>query len=222
MDEHPRLQGIIFDMDNTLLRSSIDFPGMKRALFQFLVACGAVGADLAFSELSVSQLVELARRWPGFSPALEQPMWELVARYETEGMRGAGLEAGVEELLGYCHGRYRLAVLTNNAHRAACVALAETGIDRYFAHIVGREQMGALKPSPAGVLHILGLCPELPAAAWVMVGDSWIDGKAAQDAGVAFIAYRSRGEELARRGVTPGRVVAGMSELLGWLQGHRE
>jgi phosphoglycolate phosphatase-like HAD superfamily hydrolase len=37
----------------------------------------------------------------------------------------------------------------------------------------------------------------------VVVGDSWVDGVAAAKAGVSFIAYRARQEDLDRWQVTP-------------------
>jgi FMN phosphatase YigB (HAD superfamily) len=35
-----KYKGVIFDMDNTLLRSKIDFPGMKQEIHRFLSILG--------------------------------------------------------------------------------------------------------------------------------------------------------------------------------------
>lgn len=212
-----RIQGIIFDMDNTLLRSRIDFAAMKQALLRFLVRQEVLAADLEAGDLTVAQVVEQARRSPRLSPAVEEAMWAIVVQHETEGMRGAGLEPGVHEVLSHCRGRYHLVVLTNNAQQAAELALRETGIVRYFDHVVGREQVRALKPSPAGVLHILGLYPDVEASGWLAVGDAWIDGKAAQDAGVPFVAYQANAAEMERRGVKPVGYIRHLSELFAFL-----
>jgi phosphoglycolate phosphatase len=47
----------------------------------------------------------------------------------------------------------------------------------------------------------------------VVVGDSWVDGAAAQAGGVPFIAYRPDHDELARRGVTAAAVIASLLDL---------
>lgn len=213
MDQHDG-KGIIFDMDNTLLKSSIDFARMKQAIFSLLLENGCCQPDLDWQRHTASQLIELGRQSARMTERLEAQMWEAVTAVEKEGMHGAVLEDHAEEVLAALHQRYRLYILTNNAFAAAQEALQETGIAHYFAEIVGREQMAELKPSPSGVHYILQKHPEWPTAAWMMVGDSWIDGKAAQDAGIRFIAYQGEAQEMERRGVTP---VVALSELRGLL-----
>jgi len=176
-------KGIIFDMDNTLLKSRIDFAEMKRAIFRLLI---------------------------------EHEMWATVAAVEKEGMHGAVLEKDAVEVLDELRQRCRLYILTNNARAAAREALQETGIAHYFAEIVAREQMAELKPSPSGVHYILRRHPEWPVSAWTMVGDSWIDGKAAQDAAVRFLAYQGKPHEMKKRGVYPAATVSGLRELLAF------
>ena len=46
------------------------------------------------------------------------------------------------------------------------------------------------------------------------MGDSWVDGLAAQAAGLPFIAYRADEAELARHGVTPQARITALLELL--------
>jgi phosphoglycolate phosphatase len=110
--------------------------------------------------------------------------------------------------------RYQLYILTNNAYAAAQEALVETGISDYFTEIVAREQMTQLKPSPSGVHYILRQQPQWPLEAWVMIGDSWIDGKAAQDAGIRFLSYQGKLGEMEQRGVKPVATVKSLRELL--------
>ena len=51
-----------------------------------------------------------------------------------------------------------------------------------------------------------------------MVGDSWVDGAAAQAGGAAFIAYGADPAELARRGVAPRTVLRDLRHLPEWLR----
>mgnify|MGYP003694753625 CR=1 FL=1 len=60
-----------------------------------------------------------------------------------------------------------------------------------------RDDVRALKPDPDGLRVIRARWPD--AEHVVVVGDSWVDGAAAQAGGVPFIAYRPDHDELARR-----------------------
>lgn len=210
-------KGIIFDMDNTLLKSNIDFPRMKHEIFRVLIENGCCQPGLDWQSHTASQLIEIGRQSSSMTPELEEQMWEAVTAVEKEGMHGAVLEDNAVEVLGELRERYQLYILTNNASAAALEALHETGIAHYFAKIVAREQMTELKPSSSGVHYILRQHPDRSADAWTMVGDSWIDGKAAQDAAVRFIAYQGKAQEMERRGVTPFRTVSDLRELLVYL-----
>lgn len=214
-----RYKAIVFDMDNTLLRSRIDFPRIKRDVFSLLSKPGVFPADFPIAEHTIATLIEAARATEGFTPDLEAEVWEIVVRGEREGMHEAELEPDVEETLRHLHGKTRLTVLTNNARAAALEALERTGIVSRFELIAGREQMTALKPSPSGVDYIRGHYPEIAPEDWLSVGDSWIDGKAAEQAGISFLAYKTSIAELERRGIPAIGHIRSMRELIPFLQG---
>lgn len=207
--------GIIFDMDNTLLQSRIDFGGMKKAVFEEMVIRGLCAADLAWRDYTASQLIELARESGKMTQEAETVIWGAVERFEREGMHKAILEPHVPDMLADLHEHVYLTVLTNNARSAAVEALTRTGIAHYFDYIAGREQMTALKPSPSGILYVQNQYPHVPGERWIFIGDSWIDGKAAQDGGIRFFAYRGDAEEMERRGVRPHVHIRHMKELAG-------
>ncbi|GEN36663.1 HAD family hydrolase [Aneurinibacillus danicus] len=209
--------GLIFDMDNTLLQSNIDFAGMKRAVFELLTESELCKPDLDWRSYTASQLIEMARQSGRLRKETEVRIWDTVAEFEKEGMHGAKLEPYVTEVLDQICGDCHLVVLTNNACVAAQEALKETGIGHYFDYIVGREQMTALKPSPSGVHYILRHYPDVPAERWMLVGDSWIDGKAAQDGGIKFAAYKGSGEDMKKKGVYPVARFTDMRELVNLL-----
>ncbi|MEF3309837.1 HAD family hydrolase [Paenibacillus sp. GYB004] len=211
-------EAIIFDMDNTLLKSSINFPQIKSEVFALLCKEQLLPPGFPVGDHTIATLIETARNTPGMTPALDQTVWEIVVEGERAGMAGAGLEPNVTEVLERLHGRYPLTVLTNNAYQAALEALERTGIIRFFDHIAGREQMDALKPSSSGVAALLAHYPHIRPEKWLSVGDSWIDGKAAQGGGVAFLAYNAKVAELARREVPSIGHIQSMRELLGYLE----
>ena len=93
-------------------------------------------------------------------------------------------------------------------------ALARCGLDPFFATLVTRDE-AALKPDPAGLRLLEAAFPER--RIWV-VGDSWVDGAAAQAGGAGFIAYGADPAELARRGVAPRTVLRDLRQLPEWLR----
>jgi phosphoglycolate phosphatase len=211
-----RIRGILFDMDNTLLQSRIDFAAMKRDIYELLREQGLVPPSLPLQEHTTSTLLGYAKQ-QGMSAAQEEAAMALATRHELIGMEGAGLEPGAAELLERLHGRCRLAIVTNNAEAAAREALRNTEIIDYFDVIAGREQMTALKPSPSGCEYVLSRYPDLPPAAWLSVGDSWIDGKASALAGIPFLSYKTPTESMIERGVQPVARLDHLSELARYL-----
>lgn len=70
-----RVKGIIFDMDNTLLRSTIDFAAMKKETFQFLMDHGLISAQTAFDPHTTSTLIEEAMRSGRMTEDLLEKIW---------------------------------------------------------------------------------------------------------------------------------------------------
>ncbi|MBW7474711.1 HAD family hydrolase [Paenibacillus oenotherae] len=216
MGKASRYAGIIFDMDNTLLRSSIDFLAMKTEIFHFLAGSKLIPETVSLSQHTSSTLIAAAAE-NGMSEAQLQQVWAIAAKHEVAGMEGAGLEQGAAQLLDHLKGSHELVVVTNNAHSAAVKALGSTGIIDRFSFIVGREQMGTLKPAPAGFHYVLERLPYIPSHQWISIGDSWIDGKAAAGAGIAFISYRTSIEQMAQRGVAPIGAVDQLQQVIDYL-----
>src|SRR5262249_31488826 len=96
-----------------------------------------------------------------------------------------------------------LAVWTTNARRVTESALERCGLRPFFETLVTRDE-AALKPDPAGLTLLRRAHPAVPVC---MIGDSWVDGLAAQAGGAAFIAYRIGPEEIARRALSPRVVI---------------
>jgi phosphoglycolate phosphatase len=207
------IRGIIFDMDNTLLRSKIDFTGMKMELIDFLTSLGLWTETVRPERHTSSTIMAVALETGRMTEQEQRRMWEICERHERQGMAGADLEPGVPELLQELHGSYVLTVLTNNSIHAAEPALRENGIASYFDLVVGREMVASLKPSPDGVLYILQQYRSIEADQWISVGDSWIDGKASMEAGVSFIAYQGDREKMKRAGVEPVAEISNIREL---------
>ncbi|MFE5317655.1 HAD family hydrolase [Paenibacillus sp. NPDC056579] len=212
-----QIKGIVFDMDNTLLKSNIDFPAMKLETFNYLVASKLLPEDFPAHEHTSSSLmthVQSSGLWNG---QLQKEIWGIFTKHELLGMKDAELEPGARDLLQRLHTQLAMVILTNNSYVAALAALQYHSLDKYFDYIVAREQMEFMKPSPCGVYTILSRYKQIAPEEWLSVGDSWIDGKAAQDAGVKFVAYRGKLAEMSSRGVVPAGAIHHLSELTAFL-----
>jgi phosphoglycolate phosphatase len=209
--------GIIFDMDNTLLQSNIDYAAMKRETYDYLTDLGILPPGIDLKVHTTSTIIVAALQTGRMNEEQIDRMWDIAKRHELSGMRNAELEPGLHELLGQLHGRYILSIVTNNAYAAARTALTRHHIFDLFDCVVGREQAGILKPSPAGFLRVLEQYPESDPAAWISIGDSWIDGKASQEAGIPFVLYRGKLEQLHQHEVHPVAQIGDIRELVKYL-----
>ncbi len=218
MRDDRKCKGIIFDMDNTLLQSRIDFAAMKEDIFRHLVGHGMLTERFPLYEHTTSTMLEHAKH-AGMDHTLYLSCLNIAEKHEVRGMEGAGLEKGVPELIESLHGKFVLVVVTNNSLSAALKALEVTGIKSYFDSIIGREQMEALKPSPSGFTYALNQFPAIAADEWISVGDSWIDGAASAGAGIPFISYRTSLEAMMDKGVRPIARIDHISEVRKWIYG---
>lgn len=207
----PRTILLIFDLDNTLIHSTIDFIGTRHRLIDLLEAAGRAPAprDTLLRE-PIPHLVALAE---GFDARLARAMWDVIAAAEAEGIRHATPVEHAGDVLRTLHARgYRLAVLTNNARDGVRPKLEEFAFDAFFDVIATRTDVPALKPSPEGVRYILERLPGVEVA--YVIGDAWIDGRAAENAGARFIGFGPREDASRDRGVRPWAWITDLRELL--------
>jgi phosphoglycolate phosphatase len=202
---------VVFDLDNTLVHSRIDFLGIRRAIIARLLAAGVLEAPPADPRVrAIPEWMELAAE---HDPALAADLWRTIDAFEREGMLHGTVEADVPDVLAnFKAAGYRLAVLTNNSLGSAEAALERFGLRTGLDVVLAREVVAALKPSGAGVAQAhsaLGGGPTF------VVGDSYIDGLAAARAGVEarFVAFRADAADLAARGVVPWATIRSLAEL---------
>jgi phosphoglycolate phosphatase len=106
---------------------------------------------------------------------------------------------------------FATAIWTNNDRVVADFVLARFDLLPHLDLVVTRDDVVQLKPDPDGLRVVRGRWPE--AERIVVVGDSWVDGAAAQAGGVPFIAYRGDAAELERRGVVPAARISSLLDL---------
>ena len=191
MDLGPDLRLLIFDFDGTLLHLEVDWEAVRRAL-----GTEATGETVG----TAIQRLRLA----GDEAALAS-----ITEAELAGLGDARLDPSVAGTLEALAERHHLAVFTRNSR---------TVVERAFAgaeppYIVGREDVAALKPDPAGLRRILdhfGLGREQA----VLVGDTYHDVEAAHAAGVRCVIVRN--ERLAYPPQGADAYIESLAELAPW------
>jgi phosphoglycolate phosphatase len=206
----------VFDLDHTLVNSPLDLAAMALDIRAMLErACGPLPARA--DRYRVGELVERCR---AHSSELEAEAWTIALDHERRAVADAWLEPGaLEAVAGAREAGFGVALWTNNAREVTALALERFGLLPHFDLVVTRDEMGALKPAPDGWTVIARHFRAREADA-VVVGDSWVDGLAADKAGVPFVAYRARVADLERWGIQPVAHLTDLAALPGWLAAH--
>ncbi|MDQ6674019.1 MAG: HAD family hydrolase [Chloroflexota bacterium] len=204
---------VVFDLDNTLVHSRIDFMGIRQAVIRRLLEVGALEAPPPDPRSrAIPEWLELAA---AYDSDLAAELWALVDQFEREGMVHGTVEADARHTLDrLALAGHRLAVLTNNSLDSAEAALARFDLRAPLELVLAREVVPALKPDGRGVAQAhaaLGGGPTF------VVGDSYIDGLASERAavGARFIAFRSNPADLRARGVEPWATASVLGDVPG-------
>ncbi|HDI53259.1 MAG TPA: HAD family hydrolase [Candidatus Bathyarchaeota archaeon] len=218
------VKGVVFDLDGTLIRSSVDFKAMKRRMIEILARYGVPRELLSTDKTTVENLRRAERIWDEMG--VDQEVRSKALREVEEVMNEAELEAlptveaieGVREALEKLRGKgLKLAVLTRGHQTYAVEALRRTGLLELIDVILTRDTVRKPKPNPEALLEAaerLGLrVDEI-----IFVGDHPIDSACAEGASVRFIAVLTgwmREDEWRAEGVS--EVVESVSTLPEYL-----
>jgi phosphoglycolate phosphatase len=198
----------VFDLDRTLVSSPLDMRAVGREMEAFLRARGIRVPEREL-RWSAAELLALVRREAAH---LEADIIGIPVAHERRAMEQATLEPDAREALAAMKQLgFATAVWTNNDRVVTDFVLARFDLLEHLDLIVTRDDVVHLKPDPDGLRVVRRRWPE--AERIVVVGDSWVDGLAAQAGGVPFIAYRGDDAELQRRGVVIAARIASLLDL---------
>lgn len=183
---------LLFDLDGTLVDSAVT---IALALSELSAVRGGGPAEVA----TVRRLVSRG------APALVRETLGPLAGDEAQDVAAfrailAGIPAdpamifpGVVEALDTLMGAgHRCAVVTNKPESLTRLLLDQLDMTRFFGAVVGGDTLPTCKPDPAPLRHALAQL-DTPAPA-IMIGDSAVDARAAEGAGLPFMLY-ARGYE---------------------------
>lgn len=222
-----KLKGIIFDLDGTLIHSTIDFSKMKRRMIKVLEANDIPPGILSPNETTVVTLAKTERIWTdqgkpeAKKEEIRATLEEIMNQVELEAIPIVEEVAGTTEALRRLKEEdYKLAILTRSHHDYAVKTLRKIGALKYFDLILGRKETRKPKPHAEALQHtseLMGLTLDEV----LFVGDHHIDSTCAENANCQFIGVRtgSRGNESWEHG-KPETLLDSVSDLPDYLEEH--
>lgn len=179
---------VVFDLDGTLIDSSLDLAtAVNRALLR--VAPGSAPLSLQSVRGLIGEgarsLVARSLARAGLSLDPEHVLPVFLECYGECLLDRTTLYPGVEEALALLDG-YVLAVLTNKPGDMSRRILEGLGILGRFFRVYGGGDLPSRKPDPEGLRRLLAEAGALPQEA-VLVGDSAVDVRTGRAAGVRTI-----------------------------------
>ena len=182
----PAIDGIIFDLDETLVASGLDF-------------------DLMRAEMRLPAAVPLLEAIAELPDDDQRRCNEILNRHEVAGAARAKLIPGITDFLRRLDERgLRQAVVTRNSRALVVPLLARLGLQ--MNPVLTRDD-GPVKPDPAAIWEICRAWQTHPPRT-IVIGDYRFDLEMARQAGAKSVLF------LGRRGHEPLPTWASMADLV--------
>ncbi|MEM1607531.1 MAG: HAD-IA family hydrolase [Candidatus Bathyarchaeia archaeon] len=193
-----QVKAVIFDLDDTLIRSRIDYVGAKKSLIRFFIEHG-VKPGLLSEDMPNFEIFKVAAeslRENGMAEDLIKEALngarEILNLFELKALEGVELMEGALETLSALRGMgLKIGIVTNSCREYTVKIIEMFSLNKYVDVFVTRDDVNNLKPNPEHLLKALESLG-VPADEAVFVGDHWIDAVCAERIGVKFILFRGR------------------------------
>lgn len=192
------IEGLVFDLDGTLIYSTIDFLGMRRQTFERMREAGVpdnvldeTKSIIANLDVSVRYLIESGSI--GASRSLYSDMGRIMSEIEMLQVSQTHAVRGTSKAIDLLIGKgYSVAVLTRGSRRYTEAALAAAGLTDYFPNTVCRDDHPdeEAKPNPISLIRAAGKLG-VRKEKCLLVGDHTMDLDCALSAGTCFVGVLS-------------------------------
>jgi phosphoglycolate phosphatase len=222
------VKGIIFDLDGTLINTSINFTVMKEQMISFLEENGIPKGFLTPKQTTVviiASCEEILREYGKQQNEIEmvqQTLEEIMNQGELEAIQDISEVDGVRDALNKLReSGYKLAVLTRSHHAYAVEALKKIDSHDLFDIILGRGETPKPKPYREALEHTATLL-NLDLNETIFVGDNHIDANSAANAEISFIGVKTgRRGDLSWDGRFPEVLLESVTDLPAYLYGQK-
>jgi phosphoglycolate phosphatase len=198
---------IIFDLDDTLIRSRINYPALRAQILDFF-------SDYQ-SSLEEIPILGLVKRLQRMNSEYYIPAKTLVEETEHNAALNARIIEGADSIPDILS-RYNIhgAIYTNNSSQTVNLYLNNprfSFLNEFF--ILTRNDITNPKPDPEGIFNIISRFNNMQKENTIYIGDSYIDAGAAYEAGIRWILYNSRNLNLENFISEPSAIINHWSEL---------
>ena len=220
-----RLRGVVFDLDDTLILSTVDYARFKRLIIESIATKGD-DAGLYSPDEGIVGLIDrfsdrmLGIGWTGgqVKEALDE-FERIMDGVEMERVHETRELEGARELLEYLDSRgVRIGILTRGCREYAEEALRLTGLRDHVHALECRNPDMPAKPNPEPYWHLveqLGVRPEET----LFVGDYLLDAICAERAGVPFLGVMTGDlDEEQLRDAGSIAVFPSVADLIPWFE----
>jgi HAD superfamily hydrolase (TIGR01549 family) len=220
------VKAVVFDLDDTLVESTVNFPKFKGLVIDRIVQYGEERKDFSPTETVVATInryeakmrtkkipnEEIKRRLAELDKIMDSVELERVS--ETKAYEGALALLELLRAKGI-----KIGILTRGCEEYARRALGNTGLSSFVDALECRNSETKPKPDPEAYLKLvtaLGVTKDET----IFIGDHPLDALCAANAGVPFIAVRTGDvpeEDLRKAGSV--EVFTDIGEFAQWLDG---
>jgi len=177
---------IIFDLDGTLVDSSVDLTNaLNYAIAPYDIEQLTVQNTISLVGEGITRLIEKLLG-PEKSQVRQHVMDRFMDYYSAHLVDFTKPYAGVPETLAALY-PYTKAVISNKRESLSKKVLQELGLSQYFGAVLGSDSTDEKKPSPKPLLKVMDMF-SCSAGETVIVGDSAYDIAAGKAAGISTIA----------------------------------
>ncbi len=199
---------VIFDLDDTLVHSGIDYATIRAKIYDYFPA------NTQVSNLHKTPILTLASQLKEIDKSLYIQAKQLIEKHEIDSVERATVIDGADTLPSFLEQEKLFsAIYTNNTLTTIKLYFQKLEFKflTYFDFLT-REGVKHPKPNPEGILLLLEKF-NVPKKNTIYIGDSFIDAGAAQNAGIRFILFDSRHLDLDAYGIRPFAILRNWAEL---------
>ncbi|MBS7604858.1 MAG: HAD family hydrolase [Candidatus Bathyarchaeia archaeon] len=193
-----RVKAVIFDLDDTLIRSGIDYRVAKVSAIKFLVESG-VDETLLNENMSNMEIINRAiedLRKKNFSEIrikeIINNVYAMFNKAELKSLDKAELmDTSLKTLTELKSLGLKIGIVTNSCSTYSKKIVEKFSLDKYIDILVSRDDVTRHKPDPEHLLKALEALG-VDSSEAVFVGDHFVDALCAKRAGVKFILVKNK------------------------------
>lgn len=215
-----QIKAVVFDLDDTLIRSGINYRETKSSIIKFLFESG-VAEELLNENMSNLEIINRAvedLRGKNYAEdrirEIINKVYEMFNEAELKALNKARLMDGALETLAMLKKiGLKIGIVTNSCGAYARRILEMFSLDRYVDAVIARDDVARHKPDSE---HLLKALEKLGVqeSETIFVGDHLIDALCARNAGVKFILFRNEKWDPRHAEKSASAVINHLSELL--------